>query len=98
MGKKIITGIKRKGEKIKFLAFGDEPQISVANTPQITLSGNKQVQIEGCSGIIDYTETIMKISIKKGFITFIGKGFRVVSFFDNQILFTGEVASIEYSV
>ena len=98
MSKKINTGIKHKTEKIKFLSFGEEPHLSIGDISQITLTGNKQAQIEGCGGIIDYTETFIKISIKKGFITFFGKDFKVLSFFDNQIIFKGEIMSIEYSV
>ncbi len=100
MVKKIKTGInKGKTKKIQLLKFTDEvPVVIGKNLPLITLFGNSQVQIDGCFGIIEYEESIVKISVKNGFITFMGKDFKITSFADYQIVFSGFVFSVEFSV
>ena len=98
MSKKIKSDIKPKTEKFSFLEFSDESPQNIAGAPQITMFGNSLVQIEGCNGIIDYTETTIKISIKRGFITFFGKNFNVVSFYNTILSFSGEVSTLEYTV
>lgn len=100
MAKKIRLGLnKRKTDKINLLKFSDEvPAVISKNLPLITLFGDSQVQIDGCFGIIEYEDCIIKLSVKKGFITFMGKDLKITSFTDYQIVFTGTVTALEFSV
>ena len=43
-------------------------------------------------------ENIIKISVKNGFITFLGNEFKISTFSDEQLSFSGFITSVEFSV
>lgn len=99
MAKKIKIGLKKinKQDKFRLIDFEEMlPDITKTNMPMLNFLGNAQVQIEGCSGIIEYDNSIVKISVKSGFITFIGSEFRITSFTNGQIIVYGEISSVEF--
>jgi sporulation protein YqfC len=100
MAKKINLGIKNiKSSKIKFLDFTDDIADSLGSKlPLITLFGNTRTIIDGCFGIIEYEDNIIKISVKNGFISFLGKDLKISNFSDALLSFEGSINSVEFSV
>lgn len=100
MSKKIKIGLKKKSsQKMNILNFSDEITATINNKlPLITLFGNTQTVIEGCFSIIEYEDNIIKISVKNGFITFLGNEFKISTFSDDQFSFSGNITSVEFSV
>ncbi len=100
MSKKIKIGLNKKNsQKMKMLNYSDDISATITNRlPLITLFGNTQTVIDGCFSIIEYEENIIKISVKNGFITFLGNEFKISTFSDEQLSFSGVITSVEFSV
>lgn len=98
LSKKIRVGLKKKCEKIKL--FGSEEIFSsdMAGVPNIHIYGNKEVLLEGCSGIIEYTAEIIKINMGKGTVSFLGKNLFITMLEEKNITINGEISSIEFCV
>lgn len=98
MSKKIKTGIKNNGEKFKIINFKEDvPYSLLRGVPVISLNGNTKCVIEGDCSIVEYEEDVVKISYKKGFLTFVGEKFNILVFSDNRIIFEGKIVSVEFS-
>lgn len=95
--KKIKTNLKKSKNKFKFINFSsDLPEFSAMGLPSLNFFGNKQVQIEGAVGIMEYDENFIKISVKKGYITFLGSDFKITNFTESQITVLGKINSTEF--
>ncbi len=95
--KKIKTNLKKSNNKLKFLNYSNDlPEFSSLGLPSISFFGNKQVQIEGAVGIMEYDENFIKISVKKGYIIFLGSDFKITNFNESQITVLGKINSTEF--
>ena len=95
--KKIKTNLKKSNNKLKFLNYSNDlPEFSSLGLPSISFFGNKQVQIEGAVGIMEYDENFIKISVKKGYIIFLGSDFKITNFTESQITVLGKINSTEF--
>ena len=57
--KKIKTNLKKSNNKLKFLNYSNDlPEFSSLGLPSINFFGNKQVQIEGAVGIMEYDDLL----------------------------------------
>lgn len=99
MAKKIKIGLqKAKNEKLNIIKSKNDISDAVLNNlPIITFTGNRQIQIDGCLGIIEYEDYVIKTSIKQGYITFNGKNLKIEAFENYQIVFCGEIFTVEFS-
>lgn len=57
---------------------------------------NKKVIIDGCLGIIEYQNNLIKLKLKKGFLTLNGTDFLVLSFDKVKIDIKGNIQSLEF--
>lgn len=98
MAKKIKTGLIKKKNRFNILKTDEEFSKSILlNVPQIILTGDKGVLIEGNMSIVEYNESLVKIMFKNGCITFLGEEIIINTFLDSKISFTGKISSIEFS-
>ncbi|MBQ6816248.1 MAG: YabP/YqfC family sporulation protein [Clostridia bacterium] len=95
--KRIKTNLKKAKNKFKLLNYSNDlPEFYAMGLPNISFFGNKQVQIEGVVGIMEYDENFIKVSVKKGYITFLGSDFKVTNFTKSQITVLGKINSTEF--
>lgn len=93
MRKKLNTEFKPKKEKMKLFGVGE---LSASAGPTIQLNSNKEASIEGCLGVMDYYENLIKLRISGGVMIFSGQKFNISSLTDNYVEITGEIDSIEF--
>lgn len=62
----------------------------------IEIYSNKKILIEGCLGIIEYQKNLIKLRLKKGFLTLGGSDFLVLSFDNIKIDIKGNIQSLEF--
>ena len=53
--------------------------------------------IEGCDGVLEYNENVVRLSTGKLVIKFMGRGLILKSMTDTGVIVTGYITSIEFS-
>ncbi len=88
---------KRKnatGEIIKTAL--DIPEILTADLPHIEAEGNREISVDGCRGILEYTQDKIKLNTGKLVITFIGDGIEIKTYSEIQTVIGGNILSVEF--
>lgn len=97
MSKKIKLGKSKAKQKIKLfgLAFKNvsDPFSKLA---QISLNGNREVIIDGCYGIIEYSDCFISVNIGNCTLKFIGVDFSVPDYSESNITIRGIIKNIEF--
>ena len=107
MSKKIKLNRPKAKEKIKLfkaaLGIENDPfsQLAQISDPfsklaEINIKGDKEIIIDGCYGIIEYSDTLISVSIGKPTLKIMGFDLVVSDYFDSNITVTGIIKSIEF--
>ena len=97
MSKKIKLN-KRKAKE-KFKLFGAAIQMTsdpFSKLAQINLKGNREVIIDGCYGIIEYSDCLISVNIGKSTLKIIGCDFSISDYSESNIIVKGIIKSIEF--
>ena len=86
MSKKFKFKSEKPKEKWKIFSCGDE------------IFGNHEIIVEGCMGVMEYTDTYLKLRLPKGALTVCGTEFDIVTFEDTTITVKGNMSSLEFCV
>lgn len=89
---------KSKDELVK--KFTEEmqlPESAVTDSFRIEFRGNTDVVIEGCRGIVEYTEECISLNLGKNIVHFSGAQLEISSFFESQAILKGTVISMDFS-
>ena len=65
-------------------------------TPVRTVSGQRELSLENYRGIIEYTDTLVRIQTKNGQIRVTGKRLQVAYYTNDEMKVNGHIESIEY--
>lgn len=98
MIKKIKIGKKTKKDKIKLFDFSDDISV-VSDTglySNIILTGNKAVKVEGCKSIVEYTPTLIKLNLGKGYISIGGTELKIILLDSDEVKVSGEIIAVEF--
>lgn len=97
MSKKIKLGVAKTKQKLKLfgIAFKNvgEPFSKLA---QINLKGNREANIDGCYGILEYSDCLISVNVGSGTLKLIGVDFSVSEYSDSNITVRGIIKSIEF--
>ncbi len=63
---------------------------------QIELLGNSEAVVEGCKGILEYDDTIIKIAIHKMQVKFVGMELTIKSLNSESVIIQGKIGGIEF--
>ena len=74
----------------------DLPVDLVAGMVHFEFSGNREVSIEGCRGILEYDENIVCIDTGKMTVRFMGRGLELRNFTDHSAVIDGFISSVEF--
>lgn len=97
MSKKIKLNKPKVKEKLKL--FGAAIQVSsdpFENLSQINLKGNREIIIDGCYGIVEYSDCLISINIGKSTLKLMGFDFSILDYTDSNIIIRGNIKSIEF--
>ena len=93
MSKKLKPDIPK--QKQKWQLFGSLPELS---GPIIKICSNKEASVDGCKGVVDYYENLIKLRISGGTVTFTGTELCITSFTSTTAVVSGKLQNIEFSV
>lgn len=68
--------------------FGDIPELS--------FRGNKEVVIEGCKGVLEYSEDVIRINTSIGIVCFFGRNLNLVCISETEMIINGFITKVEF--
>ena len=81
---------EKKQQKNKLLSelFADEPRIE--------MTGNREIIIDGCKGVVEYTENNIRISLGDNVVSLSGDDLVIQSFDNSVIIINGQISDIDF--
>ena len=72
------------------------PQEVVTDCPELTISGNRELRLEGYSGLLEYTDTQIRVSAGRQVITVNVNNLEIKSIATGQITVIGRFFSVDF--
>ena len=66
------------------------------NEPRIEMVGNKEIIIDGCNGVIEYDENLIKLCTNTIAIGIEGQGLIINSYDNKVIIIKGQISDISF--
>lgn len=73
------------------------PSIMDLKSSQIEILGNNEAIIEGCKGILEYEEDVIKLNLGKMSVKFCGKNLTVKCMNNDSVILSGFISNIEFN-
>lgn len=74
------------------------PKDVIMNIPRLTISGDKEIYIENHKGILQYTDTEIRVSTPMGIVHICGRSLLLERIRLEDILISGTFTSVEYEI
>ena len=74
------------------------PKDVIMNIPRLTISGDKEIYIENHKGILEYTDTEIRISTAMGIVRVCGKNLIIDRIRVEDIVISGCFTKVEYEI
>lgn len=84
------------GPKTGISRMFDIPQTALSGIPQIELAGNREAVVEGCQGVLEYDESVIRLSTGKMSIRFLGRGMQIRVLTHDSAVVEGFITNIEF--
>lgn len=89
--------MKKSDEIKKSLAeILELPKDIILDIPKVTMVGNLQIYIENHKGIIEYSDSRIRINTKSGVLRIIGKNLLLKNIIVEEIVIVGEIHQVEF--
>ncbi len=83
--------------KKKMACTTNLPKDVILGVPIITMTGQLEVCVENYKGIMEYTDTLIRIRSKVGQIRVTGRNMQIEYYTNDEMKITGQIKSVEYS-
>lgn len=80
----------------KLSRFLEIPAVSFGGEAQIELAGNREAIVDGCQGILEYDENLVKINVGKMAVQFSGRNLCIRSMTQHSVIIEGYIVAIEF--
>lgn len=98
MAKKYKIEKSNKKSKWNLTAKDENTTENIISTSRIEITGNSALTLEGCRGVLEYTDTYMKLKLQKGALILCGSSFDITLFENKLISVKGNISSVEFCV
>lgn len=98
MSKKFKFKSEKPKEKWRIFNCSDIGEEAQRVKAHIELFGNKEITVEGCIGVFEYSETYLKLKLQKGALIVCGTNFDISAFEGTTITVKGKMSSIEFCI
>lgn len=72
------------------------PKDIILDLPRITMISNIQINVENHKGILEYSDNLVKIKAKYGFIKIEGLDIFIKSIVNEEIVISGKIHKVEF--
>lgn len=93
-------GVKSIAERIFGNSSEDAGELSViagAGLAKIELIGNREISVDGCRGILQYDESVVKLNLGNMILKITGSSLTIPVMAAEQTTVTGNIASVEFA-
>ena len=80
----------------KIAELSELPKDVVMGMPVLTILGQNELCLENYRGIIEYTDSLVRIQTKTGQIRIFGKNLHVIFYTNDEMKVNGQILSVEY--
>lgn len=80
----------------KIAELSELPKDVALGLPVLTVTGQMELCLENYRGIIEYTDSLIRIQTKAGQIRITGQRLEIVYYTNDEMRVTGRILSIEY--
>lgn len=99
MAKKFKFKSEKPKEKWHVFGCGEtDVKADMVKGPHIELFCNREITVEGCTGVSEYSDDYLKLRLNKGALILCGCGFDISLFEGTTITVKGKISSIEFCV
>ena len=92
--KRDIKFVSKKENKIKLLGKGE----LLDGESRIEMYSNKEIVVDGCMGVLEFSDTYIKLKLKKGNAIIYGSGLNINGFEEKTITVSGSLQSVEFCI
>ena len=86
-----------RAKKRLLLALLDIPSTALAAVSRLEISGNREAIVEGCQGVLEYGDTIIRLSTGRMVLRFEGRGLQISVLTHQTAVITGFITNIAFS-
>lgn len=72
------------------------PEMLDYKMPHIQADGNREIIVDGCKGIVEYSQDRIKLNTGALVIGFTGDGIEIKDYSDSQTVISGNIFSIDF--
>ena len=99
MAKKLKIENSKKKQRWRLLKTDEEYlTMPIKSLSHIEMLGNSLINIDGCMGVYEYSDTYLKIKLSKGSLIICGNDFDISYFENSLITVKGAISSVEFCV
>ena len=97
--KQTVPAGRQTGGKRPFLLTKslEGPATAFLSQARVELLGNRQAVVDGCKGIIEYSDSCIRLSTPRLILKFTGTGLEIRALTDSSAIVEGTILSLEYS-
>lgn len=77
--------------------MGELSAVAGAGLARMELTGNREISVDGCRGILEYDESTVRLNLGNMIIKITGTGLTIPSMAAEQTTVTGSIACVEFS-
>lgn len=74
----------------------DLPQDAVSGYAHIEISGNKEAIVEGCQGVLEYSDSVIALNTGKLTVRICGCGLTIISMQSSQAIVKGVITGVDF--
>jgi sporulation protein YqfC len=89
---------KNEGKKKILPEVFDIPGSALSGVAHIEMAGNREAIIDGCQGVVEYDENIIKLSTGKMVIKFSGRDLQIKALTHDSAVVSGFILAMEFLV
>lgn len=67
-----------------------------ADEPKIEMLGNREMIVDGCKGVVEYNETLIKLSLGESVLSLSGDNLIIKSFDSSVAVISGQICDISF--
>ena len=67
-----------------------------ADVPKIEMLGNREMIVDGCKGVVEYDENIIKLSLGEYVLSLSGDNLLINSFSNSVAIISGQICEISF--
>ena len=75
----------------------EKPALLAQAGEKLELAGNREATVDGCGGVLEYTEDVVRIRYGRGVLRFLGRGLTLHSLSVRTLVVTGYITEIDYA-